>query len=149
MGWTFPFGSSRCDLIEERTRTREWQSGDMMVKTTCLAKCFRGGAFSGVLWVVWERTFFTIEGKEARPTERWIGCDAMEYSRQYEGFGYKDMDESMGPYYFSCPLGCLELVPLDKFGGNAEWRAGVMAYHERQRERRRAKATVRAEGRTA
>jgi hypothetical protein len=33
----------------------------MTVKTTCLAKCFRGGAFSGVLWVVWERKF-TING---------------------------------------------------------------------------------------
>lgn len=61
MGWTYPFGSSRRDLIEERTRSQERLSGEMTVKTTCLAKCFRGGAFSGVLWVVWERKF-TING---------------------------------------------------------------------------------------
>lgn len=41
----------------------------MLVTTTCLAKCFRGGSFSGVLWMVWERTF-AIDGEEARPTER-------------------------------------------------------------------------------
>lgn len=142
MGWTYPFGSSRRDLIAERTRSREWQSGETTVQTTCLAKCFRGGAFSGVLWTVWERTF-AIGGKEARPTERWIGCDLMEYAKQYDGWGYKDLDESMGPYYFSCPLKYLDMVPIDRYGGNAEWRAGVVAYHERQREKQKLKALAR------
>ncbi|MBI2806110.1 MAG: hypothetical protein HYX68_14105 [Planctomycetes bacterium] len=138
MGWTYPFGSSRKDLIAERTEAREWKAGEMLVKTTCLAKCFRGGSFSGVLWVVWERTF-TIDGKEARPTERWIGCDMMEYAKQYEGWGYKDLDESMGPCSWSCPFGYLAMVPIDRNGGNADWRAGVMAYHERQLEKRKAR----------
>lgn len=138
MGWTYPFGSSRKDLIAERTESREWQSGEMLVKTTCLARCFRGGSFSGVLWVVWERVF-TIDGKEARPTERWIGCDLLEYAKQYDGWGYKDLDESMGPCSWSCPLGYLAMVPIDRYGGNAEWRAGVIAYHERQREKRMAR----------
>jgi hypothetical protein len=142
MGWTYPFGSSRRDLIAERTRSREWQSGEMTVKTACLAKCFRGGSFSGVLWIVWERTF-TVNGQEVRPTERWIGCDLMEYAKQFDGWGYKDLDESMHPFYYSCPLGYLEMVPLDKFGGNPEWRAGVMAYHQRQREKRKATAVAR------
>ncbi len=139
MGWTYPFGSSRKDLIAERSQFREWQAGETLVKTTCLAKCFRGGAFSGVLWVVWERTFI-IDGKEARPTERFIGCDMMEYAKQFDGWGYKDLCEDMGPCSWSCPLGYLAMVPIERYGGNAEWRAGVVAYHERQRERRRAKA---------
>lgn len=142
MGWTFPFGSSRRDLIEERTRSWERTNDETLVKTTCIAKCFRGGAFSGVLWTVWARTF-AVNEQEVRPTERWIGCDVFEYSRQHEGFGYKDMDESMGPYYFSCPLKYLEMVPIDRFGGNPEWRAGVMAYHERQRAKRMARAVAR------
>ena len=35
------------------------------------------------------------------------------------------MEESMHPYYYSCPLSYLELVPIDQYGGNAEWREGV------------------------
>jgi hypothetical protein len=67
----------------------------------------------------------------------------MEYAKQYEGWGYKDLDESMGPYYFSCPLKYLDMVPIDRYGGNAEWRAGVVAYHERQREKQKLKALAR------
>ena len=31
----------------------------------------------------------------------------------------------MHPYYYSCPLKYLDLVPIDTYGGNAEWRDGV------------------------
>jgi hypothetical protein len=40
-------------------------------------------------------------------------------------WGYKDMDESMGPYYVKCPLKFLALAP----SVNEEWRAKVRAYH--------------------
>jgi hypothetical protein len=87
MGWLFTVGSTRRELIAERTESWERQSGEMLVKSTCLAHCFRGGRFSGVLWSVWERKF---EGGEARPTERWIQCDLLRYSRSNDGWGYKD-----------------------------------------------------------
>jgi hypothetical protein len=37
------------------------------------------------------------------------------------------------------PLGYLSMVPIKKYGGNAEWRERVIANHARLRERRRAK----------
>jgi hypothetical protein len=135
MGWLFTFGSTRRGLIQERTENWERTTEDgMVVKSTCLAHCFRGGCFSGLLWSVWERTF-TRDGQPVQATERWIACDLLRYQRDY-GWGYKDMDESMHPYYYSCPLSYLEMVPLDQFGGNAEWREGVKAHHERRRAKR-------------
>ena len=135
MGWLFTAGSTRKTLIQERIQnwTTEGAEG-MTVVSTCLAHCYRGGAFSGVLWAVWGRTF-TKDGEQVKPVERWITCDLLRY--QDGCWGYKDLDESMHPYYYSCPAKYLEMVPVDQFGGNVEWREGVRAYHARQKEKRR------------
>lgn len=138
MGWLFKSGSTRRDLIEERTKSWERQSGEMLVKSTCLAHCYRGNVFSGVLWSVWERTFMKNDA-EVQPTERWIQCDLLQYERDF-GWGYKDMEESMHPYYYSCPLKYLDMVPIDTYGGHPEWRAEVALHHERRREQRKARA---------
>jgi hypothetical protein len=136
MGWLFTCGMTRREMIAERASDWERTGEDgMVVKSDCLAHCYRGGAFSGVLWSVWERTF-TREGQTIKPTERWIACDLLRYQRDF-GWGYKDMEESMHPFYYSCPLGYLAMVPLDQFGGHVEWREGVRQYHARQKEKRR------------
>ncbi len=142
MGWLFKSGATRRGLIEERTKSWERTSGEMLVKSTCLAHCYRGCAFSGVLWSVWERTFTKV-GEETQPTERWIQCDLLQYQRDY-GWGYKDTEEAAHPYYYSCPLKYLNMVPLDRFGGNAEWREQVVAHHQRSADKRRQKAAAKA-----
>ncbi len=133
MGWLFRHGSTRRQLITERTEnwTREGAEG-VTVATTCLAHCYRGGVFSGVLWAVWERTF-AKDGQQVKPTERWITCDLLRYQ---DGWGYKDLDESMHPYYYSCPAKYLDLVPIDTYGGNAEWRELVKQHHARRKQKR-------------
>jgi hypothetical protein len=135
MGWLFTVGSTRRELIAERTQDWQRASNEMLVDSKCLAHCFRGGRFSGVLWSVWERTL-TKDGHEVEPTQRWIACDLLQYSRSNEGWGFKDMEESMGPYFYSCPLGYLEMVPIEQFGGNEEWRNGVRSHHQRLKEKR-------------
>jgi hypothetical protein len=135
MGWLFIPGSTRGDLITDRTRDWQRASNEMQVETRCLAHCFRGGRFSGVLWSVWERTF-NSEERSVEPKHRWIQCDLLQYSKSDEGWGYKDMEESMHPYFYSCPLGYLKLVPISEYGGNQEWRGGVQAYHQRLKEKR-------------
>lgn len=123
-------------MIAERAENWERTTPEgMTVKSVCLAHCYRGGAFSGVLWTAWERTFVK-DGTEAEPTERWIGCDLLRYQKDF-GWGFKDMEESMHPYYYSCPLKYLSLVPIDQYGGNAEWRENVQRYHARQQAKRR------------
>jgi len=83
MGWLFRAGSIRRELIDERIRS--WEAagpGGMAVATTCLAHCYRGNPYSGVLWAVWERTFARM-GEQARPTERWTTCDLLRHQRDY------------------------------------------------------------------
>jgi len=138
MGWLFIPGSTRRNLINDRIRDWQRASNEVQVETKCLAHCFRGGRFSGVLWSVWERTFIK-DGQEVEPKQRWIQCDLLQYSRLNEGWGYKDMEESMHPYFYSCPLGYLRLVPISEYGGNREWRVGVQAYHEDLKKKREAK----------
>jgi len=136
MGWLFKCGCTRREMIAERTENWECTTpDDLTVKSVCLAHCYRGGAFSGVLWTVWERTF-EKDAIEAQPTERWIGCDLLRHQKDF-GWGYKDMEEVMFPYYFSCPLKYLDMVPIEKFGGHVEWRENVRRYHARQQAKRR------------
>ena len=135
MGWLFSRGCSRKEMVARRTKnwSHSTENG-MQVDSVCLAHCYRGGTFSGVLWAAWERTF-QQNGAEVQPTERWITCDLLRYERDY-GWGYKDMDESMHPHYFSCPLKYLNLVPIEQFGGRPEWRDAVQRYHARQQAKR-------------
>lgn len=135
MGWLFTQGQTRKQLIESRAKDwevthTEGKYAGVTVTSKCIAHCYRGGRFFGVLWTVWEQNF-TMEGQEYRPTERWIGCDLLQFQRNF-GWGYKDMDESMHPYYYSCPLSYLEKVPV----ANEEWRKKVRERHAQRKAQR-------------
>ena len=46
-------------------------------------------------------------------------------NKDYHNFSYKDMDESMGPCYYDCPKGILDLLsPTDSEWAN-NWRKNV------------------------
>ena len=144
MGWLFRTGSTRKGLIEERIEGWERTNADgLIINSTCLAHCYRGGSFTGVLWSVWERTFIR-DDHEAESTQRWIQCDLLRYQRDF-GWGYKDMEESCGPYYYSCPLKYLRMVPLEQYGGNDSWREQVVLHHQRSAEKRRMRRAVKSQ----
>ena len=145
MGWLFTAGISRHDLIADNTKSWEKTRDDgTVIKSTCLAHCYRGGVFSGVLWSVWERSF-TKDDEQVEPTQRSIVCDLL---RCVQGdWGYKDMEESMHPFFYSCPLKYLEMVPMDQFGGHTEWRELVRQYHARITEKRRSRKAARQSNR--
>lgn len=139
MSWLFTPGSNRQSLIKDRTS--DWQRTNddgTTIKTICLAHCFRGNCFSGVLWSVFERTFVR-DNLITQQSQRWIQCDLLQYSRSDDGWGYKDMEESMHPYYYSCPSKYLNLVPIETYGGNAAWRDGVRKHHQASLEKRRSR----------
>lgn len=148
MGWLYTHDSTRKQLFEERTKswTRDtvdidWirENGDGNVppnvkpedyrfEAVCLKRCFRGSAWKGTLWTVWERRAINKVSGDLVASHRYIGCDLFQYDKSCSGWGYKDMCESSGPYVFNCPLSYLELVPCP--GGYAtEWREGVREYH--------------------
>lgn len=51
-------------------------------------------------------------------------------------FGYKDMEESMNPFYYDCPIGILNLLTETDSEWANEWRENVRKYHEEQKEKR-------------
>jgi hypothetical protein len=140
MGWLFAYNTNKKQMIAERTNnfsTQGWNtkhnlnpdrksSFTIYIIGTCLKHCYRGNRFSGVLWTVWEYEIHDLKTDELISTDNWIGCDLLKYDKSCSGWGYKDMEESMHPYQYSCPLGYLELAPEK----NAEWRKGVRKYHE-------------------
>ena len=113
MGWYYDYGASKADTI--KTVTKDWDNKNGS-KGRCLAKCLRGN----VLWTVFE-----VTDPDGQP-HRHIGCYLLQ---SYEGdWGYKPMDESVGPFYYSCPLSYLDMVPV----ANEDWRESVRKYHSKE-----------------
>lgn len=118
MGWTITPGASRRDIISDRIRDEE---SDRQ-RRRCLAHAVRGN----VLWTVWEIT--RLPGGEA---DRYIGCDLLGTDGE-KNWGYKDLEESMGPCQVNCPLKFLSLVPRVT---NEGWREQVRRHHARTRQK--------------
>lgn len=105
MGWTFVSNiHSRKDLIQYLNK----RTYSDPIDGKCIKFCVRGN----VLWSIWE-----LFNKETQITKRFIGCDLMQNGGR-EGWGYRDMEESCHPYYYTCPLSYFDLVPLE--GSNIE-----------------------------
>lgn len=116
MGWTFsPSWPTKSAMIAHCTSPE--MMGDKM---TTIAKAIRGNA----LWTVIE---YTQDGGSYPKGSRAILCFLLESDvKRGGGWGYKDMDESMGPCDLSCPIRFLDMVP-DPGGYATEWRAKVRA----------------------
>lgn len=116
MGSTFIHGADRKYIIANLTKSEEGKRKDGTPwKYETLRKC----AVGNVLWTVREVT-------EGEKKERFIGCDLLLPDKS--GWGYKDMSESMHPYYYTCPLAYLDEVPV----ACEEWRALVREHHAKK-----------------
>lgn len=116
MGWLFPYGMTRAALIKERTQG--WANDRL--EAVCLKHALRGN----VLWTVWEHRY-----KDGSSPFRFIGCDLLRYDSADKSWGYKAMDESVAPCYYTCPLSFLAMTPPL----HENWRAAVRAHHARIR----------------
>ncbi len=115
MGWSFTYGATRRNIIEEVTRgwTHDDGTGSKTIKHCC-----RGNT----LYAVHENTRCNGE------VYRFIGVHLLQ--RSSDGWGYKSISEDMGPYQTNCPVSYIELAeempPSDGMGKNSiEWRAKV------------------------
>lgn len=104
MGTYYTYGATRADVIREVT-------AEYKLATTKVV--------GNIVWGI----FTTEKGMKV------IGCFKLVKAR--EGWGHKPMDESMGPYFFSCPLAFFDLAPLTAAHGKtaAEWREQVYRAH--------------------
>jgi hypothetical protein len=112
MGWLF-CASSKDELVAHIERDLSGVPG-----LAILGKATRGSR----LWYAVERggqrfiVLYLTEGDRSQPTQwRW---------------GYKDMDESMHPYYYDCPIGLLDLTPQ---AIESDWRKAVRAHHAKRK----------------
>lgn len=125
MGWYFS-RQTRDQLIRELITPQESEQA----RSEVIAHALRGN----VLWSVVRLTRKqagaidlneAVDLKEDESTT-FIRCDLLKSS--HGEWGYKPLDESMHPYYYSCPLGYLEMAPVQ----SEAWRQGVRAYHRRR-----------------
>lgn len=117
MGWLFCADSRRV-LIQHLTKTEDRET----IKFETLAHCTKG---YGLLWTVNRTT-----NKQTGYSVTFIVCNLLMKS---EGlWGYKDVEECMSPYQYSCPLSYLAMAPVTC----ETWRDGVRNYHQVRKERR-------------
>ena len=78
-----------------------------------------------VLWTVVRVTAKQagVMGLAAGESVCYIGCHLLESSGG--DWGYKSLDESVHPYYYSCPLRYLDMAPVQ----SSEWRERVHRFH--------------------
>lgn len=117
MGWWFTQNATKKNIIAKLIKDEENESA----KWTTITHCVRGN----ILWIVREM-FYKKENK----TERYIQCSILGAEKDY-GWGSKDMEESMGPCYYSCPLKYLDLVPEPKSEYSKEWRDKVRKHNNK------------------
>jgi len=130
MGWSFGYDTKH-DAVQRLTQN--WNNENQ--RRGCLAHCYRGNAFSGVLWSVWS----IVDRHTGIEVDRYIACDLLRCTPQKDdgGFGrwgYKSVEESSHPYYYSCPPKYLGMVPAKSFptSVNMDWRKQVAEYHEKR-----------------
>jgi hypothetical protein len=103
MGWLFPYHTStKASLVEDVTKEIT-ASGNTIVATKSVGKG---------LWML------------VTPKNLDKPIIVFYLMEKVGTWGYKDMDESMHPYYYDCPVAWLEKAPVL----SQPWRDGVMAH---------------------
>ena len=134
MGW-FGRTGSRKELIADLTKPEVQQAGAKRIEYETLQHCYRGNAYSGILWSVVEKRNATNDLQPSKVKYRMIRCDLMRYSDGM--WQHKPMVEASHPYYYSCPKKYLRITE----GSPAEvqcsaWREKVREYHETAAQKR-------------
>ena len=118
MGWTYSsiygFGSMK-QFVQQYTYETD------NVKSTVLdyAVCKRT-----TLYVAVERII-----KETN--ERVVTAAIVLFNFNKKEYGYKDMDETMGPYNYDCPIRIINLLTPTTNEFALEWRKGCLEYHNK------------------
>jgi hypothetical protein len=115
MGWIFATFEYRQALIDELTQSYESENA--------FHTCVEYKSMPGIVWAVWEQV-----DKHTGKASRYITCYLIK--GKIPNVGYKAMDESMGPCYYSCPLEYLDMVPEPQSKYSEGWRDKVRAHHK-------------------
>lgn len=130
MGWTFGW-DSKAELVDYIKKQYD-QPGDSH------HKILRASLVGNNLWMAMEIVKPFGEGYEVG--NRWIALYLLKGDRVqgYNGpqWGYKDLEESMGPNEVNCPLYILDMVPDPGWTyDSTPWRDQVREYHRKKNRR--------------
>lgn len=129
MGWLWmnkPKGMKVTDFIVNHSGALRWTDSpyDYKVLDTSIVQL---------------KTFYAAVEQVHRETgERrvWAAVFLLGYApKDYHNFGYKDMDESMGPCESECPERILDLLTPTEYEHAKDWRARCRAYHAARKAR--------------
>jgi len=123
-----------------------WQSRQELIAHLCdeptgyktLARKATSEDGKSLLWAVHE---IGPDNKENAGL-RFIVCYLLGYDRQSGLHGCKEIGETMGPSYYSCPLSFLEMVPEPEGEYAKPWRKSVRKYHAYMAEMARRSKTL-------
>ena len=124
MGWYFS-RQTRDQLIRELIEPLESERA----RSEVIVHTVRGNVLWSVVRVTAKQA--GVLNLAAGESTTYIRCNLLQ--RSGDEWGYKPMDESMHPYYYSCPLRYLDMAPMR----SAKWREGVRAYHAQRRMQRK------------
>ena len=116
MGWDFTEGATRKHVIWEITMSFDDASGKHW-------RCIAHKAGKDAYWSVWQA------GDDE--TSRYILCSLIEKQKEF-GYGYKNMSEETGPFYYDCPLEYLDMTPAPTGIYCNDWRDNVRKWHNEQ-----------------
>lgn len=119
MGWSFACSPSfkKADQVAEFRGGNFWAAGIKVLDDAVVGNNY---------WALLERP----DGQKT------IALNMMRGGGRNEGWGYKGLDETMGPYQFNCPLRLIDAASNPANDNAAEWRKQVREYWARQKERR-------------
>lgn len=127
MGWDFRRSGTQADVVNDlikdfpRTPETAWSNREQRTYLTGLdvqSTTLAHQRYGETLWVVSEVVKFDSEKEVER--KRYITCFLLD------GLGYKGLGEASHPYYYSCPLAFLDMVPV----ACEEWRELVREWHK-------------------
>ncbi|HEY3331960.1 MAG TPA: hypothetical protein VGK19_18150 [Capsulimonadaceae bacterium] len=130
MGWYGTRNASKSDIIKEQVEDRHYilhaEGNDMTLDPNKKGVCIAHKCLGSHLWMVISVQTRADVNSEFVEIDRYIELNLIR--KMDGGYGYKPICESSHPYYYSCPLSYLDMVPVDKYpkSVNLEWRKVIL-----------------------
>lgn len=140
MGWSFEYSAKhykpngsvdrkKCldDLFtwECESKDTEGYVGCRILKSAMVGREYYGAC----------EKYHVKDGKEERDYVVAVICLTCGKGRDGTQWGYKDMSEDCGPYYYKCPNSILELLTSARSECASEWREKCREYNKQKKEK--------------
>jgi len=129
MGWLTKLNiTEKKDIIAYITKP--WNNKEHAIKdgseTYTKGRCLKQSCRGYTLWTIWGITKSNTETDRVIKEHTVILCDLL---RKDDGaWGHKGMEETMGVYYYDCPISYLYEVPIPDNDNARKWREKVKYY---------------------